>query len=437
MLLQQASADAGRHAIIRPGFWRLSAIGISALFEFCSLLLVARSLGPQLFGHYAFALWLAVASAPVAGVSISALTSRTIANMQGREKPQVAAGIFYFVLRQRSRGLVCYCLLYLLLALACARFSGNGTLVPLLLAGFSMLIRLSGASVALALRGLRRFDLLAALRLLGSATTLLLVLLSLQSDTSGINQVSLFLLAPALASLLTLCTSVLCIGKLLPLKSTRRPGAELQEQLTGSLHNALLPVILDVIVWQHTELIALSSARSTATLGCYLLCVMISGRVMQALPTLYTACILPLRLRLTQDRCSINAAEANRKATLGMAWLTLAVCAFGVAYCPVLISWCFGPAYLPAVMPLRILLGATALGSISSASLTRLAYEKCKRAQVWLSFAGALLICGLAWPLSAWAGITGAAIASASAQCVCAAGTMVIYARNVRSRKAS
>jgi O-antigen/teichoic acid export membrane protein len=102
-----------------------------------------------------------------------------------------------------------------------------------------------------------------------------------------------------------------------------------------------------------------------------------------------------------------------------------------------LISWCFGAAYLPAVMPLRILLVATALGSISSASVTRLANGERKRAQIWLSAVGATLTLALAWPLSASAGMMGAAIASAIAQCVCVTGTMVICIRKMRSRKAS
>jgi O-antigen/teichoic acid export membrane protein len=437
VLLQHANAGAESHAIMRAGFWRLSSIGSSILFGFCSLLLVARSLGPELFGQYAFALWLATAVAPVAGAGMSSLTSRTIASIQSRARPEIAAGIFYFVAHQRRRRLALYCLLYLLLIVSCTRFFGNITLVPLLLAGLFTLIRLSGGIVAIALHGLRRFDLLAAIHLLGAATTLLLVLLSLQTITSGINQVYLFLLAPAVASMLTLWTSALCAGKLLPLKQARKPGMELKEQLARGLRSSLLPVILDVIVWQHAELIALGRARSTTDLGYYLLGVMISGRVMQALPTLYTTCILPLRLRIMPDRRSTTAADAYRRTTLGLVWLALPICAFGVAFCPSLIRWCFGAAYLPAVMPLRILLVATALGSISSASVTRLANEERKRAQVWLSTVGAILTLTLAWPLSASAGMMGAAIASAIAQCVCAIGTMVICIRKMRSRKAS
>jgi O-antigen/teichoic acid export membrane protein len=438
VLLQRANAGAARHAVIRAGFWRLSAAGASILLGFCSTVLVARALGPELFGQYAFALWLATAAAPAVGAGMSALTSRVMAGIQSREKPQVVAGIFYFVMRKHSRKMALYCLFYLLLIVPCARFfGGNVTLILLLLAGLSAPPLLSGGVVNVTLRSLRRFDLLAAIHLLGAAITLLLVLLSLQSVATSTDQASLFLLAPAVASMVMLFASVLCIGKLLPLREAREPGTELREQLTRGLRHSLLFVMLEAVVWQHAELIALGRARSAADLGYYMLCVIISTRVMQALPTLYTTCILPLRLRIMAGRLSTNAADASRRTTLSLVWLAIPVCAFGIAYCPMLIGWCFGAAYLPMVMPLRILLVAAAVGSISSVSVTRLAHEDHNWAQAWLSAVGASLTLALAFPLTAFAGITGAAIGSAIAQCVCAFGTMFICTRKTRSRKAS
>src|SRR5579863_4154652 len=87
VLLQQANAEADKHAVIRPGLWRLSTAGSAMLLGFCATLLVARALGPALFGRYAFAAWLATAAAPAAGAGMSALTSRAVANIQSREKP--------------------------------------------------------------------------------------------------------------------------------------------------------------------------------------------------------------------------------------------------------------------------------------------------------------------------------------------------------------
>jgi len=436
VLLQQANAEADKHAVIRPGLWRLSTAGSAMLLGFCATLLVARALGPALFGRYAFAAWLATAAAPAAGAGMSALTSRAVANIQSREKPHVAAGIFYFVLRQHYRKMALYCLFYLLLIVPCAWFFGaNTSLTFLLLAGLSAPPLLSSGVTGITLRSLRRFDLLAAIHLLGAAVTLLLVLLSAQSITSGMDEAYLFLLAPAVASMLMLFVAIVCIGKLLPLKEARQPGPRLKEQLVRSLRNSLLLFVLDAIVWQHAELIVLGRGHTAAELGFYALSIMISARVMQLIPTLYATCILPLWLRVMPGWHSSNAASAYRRTTRALAYLAIPVCALGIYFCPPLIAWCLGADFLPVVMPLRILLFAAAAGAISSASLTHLLHEERRQARTWLGAAAATLNIALAVPLIALTGITGAAMACAIAQCVSAAGSMVICSRSMRSRK--
>lgn len=427
MLLQQASAGVGKHAVMRPGLWRLSAAGSAMLLGCCSMSLVARALGTTLFGQYAFAFWLATAAAPAAGAGMSALTSRAVADIQSREKPQMAAGIFYFVLRQHYRKMALYCLFYLLLIVPFAWFFGaNVSLTLLLLAGLSTPPLLSSGITSITLRSLRRFDLLAAIHLLGAAVMLLLVLLSAQSATLGMDQVYLFLLAPAVASMFILFVGIVCIGKLLPLREAREPGTQLKQKLTRGLRNSLLLFTLDAVVWQHAELIVLGRGHSAAELGFYALSVMISASVMQLIPTLYATCILPFWLRTMPGRRSTDAASAYRRTTRDLLCLAIPVCALGIYFCPRLIGWFFGAAYLPVVMPLRILLVAAAVGSISSASITRLLDEEHKQARAWLGAAAATLNIALALPLIALFGIMGAALASAIAQCFSAIGSMIL-----------
>jgi O-antigen/teichoic acid export membrane protein len=435
-VLLQANAGVGKHAVMRPGFWRLSAAGSAMLLGCCSTLLVARALGTTLFGQYAFALWLATVAAPAAGAGMSALTSRVIVDIQSREKPHKAAGIFYFVLRQHYRKMALYCLFYLLLIIPFASFFGaNVSLTLLLLAGLSAPPMLSGGITAITLRSLRRFDLLAATHLLGAAVTLLLVLLSAQSATPGMDQVYLFLLALAAASMFMLFVTILCIGKLLPLREAREPGPQLKQQLTRGLHNSLLLFTLDAIVWQHGELIVLGRGHSAAELGFYALSIIISARVMQLIPTLYATCVLPLWLRITPGRRSTDAASAYRRTTRGLVCLAIPVCALAIYFCPLLIGWCLGAAYLPIVTPLRILLFAAAVGSISSASITRMVPEEHKQARAWLGAAAATLNIALALPLIALVGISGAALASGIAQCFFALGSIILYAPVAQPRK--
>ena len=432
----QAAVRNKKHAVIRPGFWRLSAAGCAISLSFCSTLLVARVLEPALFGQYAFALWLATAAAPAAAASLAELTGRVAADIQSRAKPQIAVGIFFFVLRQHYRKMALYCLLYLLLIIPCVMFFGaNVSFTLLLLAGLTIPPLMSGGIVSITLRSLRRSDLLATIHLLSAAVTLLLVLLSLQSAMPDTGRAYLLLLAPAAAGMFTLFVALFCIGKLLPLREAREPGTNLKQQMRRGLRNPLLLFLLDAIVWQHAELIALGHGQSAAVLGFYILSTMISAQFMRLVPTLYTTCILPLWLRAMPGRRSLSAADAYGRTTRALLWLTIPACALGIYYCPALIAGCFGTAYLPVVMPLRILLVAAAAGSISSASVTRLLREERGRAQTWLSAGSATLTIALAIPLIALDGITGAAIASAIAQCFCAVGTMFICSRSLRCRK--
>src|SRR5438067_413564 len=84
------------YSVIRPGFWRLSTAACSIILSTISSILIARSLGPSAFGIYMFVLWLATVAVPVIGVGTSTVTSRHIADIQSREKPQVVAGVFRF-----------------------------------------------------------------------------------------------------------------------------------------------------------------------------------------------------------------------------------------------------------------------------------------------------------------------------------------------------
>ena len=56
---------------------------------------------------------------------------------------------------------------------------------------------------------------------------------------TGADQAYLFLLAPAAASTPVFFISILCIGKLLPLREAREPGMELKQQLTRGTRSSL------------------------------------------------------------------------------------------------------------------------------------------------------------------------------------------------------
>ena len=429
MLLQHSRTNAERKGVTLPGFWRLSAATCSVLLGFCSWVLIARTLGPAAFGTYSFVLWLAIVAVPAIGVGMSTLASRHIAEIQSREMPRLAAGIFHFVWKRQARSILLYCLLYLLLAYPLSRFFGaSAPLSLLLLAGLSAPPLLLSGVASITLRSLHRFDLLSAIHLLGAAVMLLLVVIATQLDG---DLVGVFLLVSALAGTFTLTIALICIFRLLPIGQALGPGPLLHERLTRGLSNSLLLFTLDAIVWQRSELILLAHWRSTAELGFYALSTMINTRIMEIAPTLLSTCVLPLLLRYIPGQRYANAYDAFVKTTLYVAGLAIIICILAILFCPLVISFFFGNDYLPVVTPLRILLVSTAFGSIATISLTHLANGERKRAQIRLGTGAAVVNIVLSIPCIALWGTTGAAIASSTAQIASATGSILICRRYI------
>ncbi len=424
MLFQDPQAISGKHSVIRPGIWRLNAASCSFALSIAASILIARTLGPGDFGIYMFVLWLATAAVPAVGLGMSMMTSRHMAEIQGREEPRLVAGVFYFVWKRQYRRISLYCLLYLLLAFPLSFFFGaNAPVLLLLLAGLTALPLLLSGVAGITLRSLRRFDLLAAIQLFGAVISLLLVLIAVQLQGE---QVGIFLLASAVAGTLTLAVALLCIIRLLPMRQAMQPGTLLQDRLTRGLNNSLLLFTLDIIVWQRSEVLLLAHGHSSAELGFYALSSAISARIVDIPPTLLSTCVLPLLLRYVPGQHYTSACDAFVKISLSVACLAIPLCIGAIVFCPIIVSYCFGDAYLPVVTPLRILLISAGFGSIATVSLTHLANGERKRAQIRLATGAALLNIVLALPCIAFWGATGAALASATAQVVSAAGSILI-----------
>ncbi|MEO8954598.1 MAG: oligosaccharide flippase family protein [Ktedonobacteraceae bacterium] len=427
MLLQYARAKSGKSGVMRPGFGCLSIVACSFVVSVCTTILIARLLTPAAFGIYMFSLWLATASVPAIGVGMLTVTSRHIAEIQSQQEPRLAAGIFHFVWRRQYRSILLYCLLYLLLAWPFSKlFGASSPLLFLLLAGLSALPQLLSGVASITLRSLHRFDLLAAIHLFGTVTALLLVILVILALQVQEELIGILLLISAIATTVPLAMALICILRLLPVREAIAPGAMLKDRLTRGLNNSLLLFTMDIIVWQRSELLLLTQRHSTADLGFYALSSIISTRIIDIAPTLLSTCLLPLLLRYVPGQRYTCASDAFVKTSRYVALLTIPLCVGAIIFCPGIISFCFGNVYLPVVMPLRILLVASAFGSIATVSLTHLANGERKQAQIKLGIYAASLNILLAVPCIALWGVTGAAFACAVAQIVSATGSIFI-----------
>ncbi len=474
-----AEAKARKNGVARPGFIRLSAAAFSTLLGIGSSILIARTLGPDAFGSYTFVLWLATVTVPVIGVGLSSVTGRYIAEMQHRlacscvgmgeqEEPRIArgqeervacgqeervargqeervvAGLFRFVWHRQSRGMLLYCLIFLLLAWPLSRwYSASSPLLIVLLAGLTALPLLLSGVVGMMLRGLRRFDLLATIHLFSAVSGLFLITLAVQivggfcspcpqttGGTSGVSgqseRIGVFLLASALAGTFSLAVGVIAVMRLLPMRDAAQPHVLVMDRLTRGVSNSLPLFLLDAIVWQRSEVLLLGHWQNSAQLGFYSLSAIISTHIMEFSPLALSTCILPLVLRFLPRWRYINATDAFLKTSLFIALLASPLCLLTIVFCPTIVAFCFGTAYLPIVLPLRLLTVSATIGSIATVSLTHLANSDRRRLQIRLGIVAAAINIVLAVPLILLWGITGAALASMIAQLISAIGSMLI-----------
>lgn len=430
MLLHYARAESDKQNVTRPGFIRLSAAAFSTLLSIGSSILVARTLGPGAFGIYTCVLWLATVTVPVIGVGMSHATSRHITEIQQHQELRMAAGVFRFVWRRQSRSMLVYCGLYVLLVVPLSWwFGANAPKLAILLAGLGALPLLLSGVVGVTLRGLRRFDLLATIHLFSAVAGLFLITVVAQvpiAQAERSEQIGLFLLASALAATLSLVVGVISVMRLLPVRNATLPNGLVVDRLTRGLSNSVPLFLLDGIVWQRSEILLLGHWQSTAQPGFYSLSAIISAHIMEFSPMALSTCILPLVARALPRWRYTSAADAFIKTSLYVTLLALPLCILTIVYCPTIVVFCFGPAYLPVVGPLRLLTVSATIGGIATVSLTHLASGERRQAQIRLGVVAAILNVVLAMPLIVLWGITGAALASMVAQLVSALGSILI-----------
>lgn len=417
--------------------WNNCTVLCSLLISASISIVIARALGPQVFGSYLFAQWLATVMVPVLGTGMSTLVSRQIAEIQSHEPPRLIAGVFYFLWYRQHRSILLYCLIYTLLSFLLAHFFHLFTSGLLLLVGLSTLPLLLSGVAGITLRSMRRVDLLSMLHLFSVLLTLFFVILATQINGEPIEA---FILASALASTLTLILAVVCVMRLLPLGQAMQPGIFLRERLLCSLHHSLITFILDAMVWQRSELLLLACWRNPAELGFYALSTTISTKMMGFAPTLFFRWLFPFVLRYLPEQRYLNPYDAFVKTSCYIIFLAVPVCTILITFSPVMILRTLGSAYLPLVQPLRVLLIAAAFGSIATVSLTHLAgnvqkyTHDTRRIQQWLNVGVVGLKISLAVPCILLWGITGAAIASASAQIASALVAIFLCKRLLKSR---
>jgi O-antigen/teichoic acid export membrane protein len=426
MLFTQSYSTAKKRGIVQPGSKQIClAIGTTCV-SIGTYAITARMLGVTEFGSYAFLHWVATVSTPLIGIGMTTFSSSQLVSLQSRETLSSIAGIFYFLWERQYRKLWLYGLLYLLLAFPFYQIFHIGTPLLLLFSNLAVLPLFLNNIVAITLRSLRRADLLAILRLSGETITLLLIVVA--SQIKG-ERLETFLLAFAFAGALTLILAVVYITRQLPQQTAQPPDIFLCQRLEQNFMHMPLPLLIDVIIWQQSEVLLIGLWRGPAEIGLYTISVLISSSIIQITPFLLSTWLLPFFLRRQQGQHYLSPYDAFVKTSCYMAFLAVPICILVMFSSPYLVSFGLGADYLPLIKPLRILLISSAFGSIATVSLTRLIVNGWQKTTQSINIVAALLNIALAIPCTMYWGVSGAALACMIAQITSAAGSMVLCGR--------
>jgi O-antigen/teichoic acid export membrane protein len=402
-----------RPSLVRGSVLSLGDSAISLASALIVSVLLARTLGPERFGLYALVTAIVSFSYIFAQLGIPSTVRRYVAELDGRRELDTAGVV-------AARGLRAGLLTALVAALAVAAaatpvasFFHHPELRDYLLIGAGLIVPMLGVGVLRgALEGLQQYRYLLRVNLVTSPLWLAMCILALWTG-AGIAGI-LF------ASLATEVLIALALGWRVQHEVGIHCWSKLPEQLARRLirYNWTLAIVvlLNVIVWQRSELFFLGRFWGPAQVSYYAVPFALTGRIASLAPGAILAVLLP---GLTYAHGAADHARFGvvfSDALRYLAIVTLPICLFGIPLAPVIIQVLYGPGFSAATVVLQILLVAVIFGVLGQASQSALLGAE---SQGWLlktGLAAAVLSIGLDLALIPRWGAMGAALANTAVQ---------------------
>lgn len=377
-------------------------------------ILLARTLGPDRFGLYALVTTVVTFTFLFARLGVGDTMRRYMAELDGRDQRRLGAALAGWGLRIGISAALVSAVALTLAAGPLSGFFRRSELSGYLLIGAASLLPTAAASV---LRNLQR----------GLQHWRALLWLNLATSPLWVGACALALWSGAgIAGVLVVGIAIEIIGVGLLAIWTRRDVGwpRLRTQLPADLHSRVLRynlslallVVMNVIVWQRSELLFLGRFNGPEQVAYYAVPFSLTERITELLPGAVLGVLLPSLSFAYGAADPARFGEILSTAARYLAMLTLPICAFGIPLAGAVIGLLYGPAYLSAVPVLQILLAASIFGVAGQAASAALLGME---AQSWLlktGLAAVALSLALDFLLIPRWGAIGAAIANAVTQ---------------------
>lgn len=328
---------------------------------------IARGLGPAGTGAYSFAYWLAGTLALLASVGLPATVTKYVSEFLGRGEVELA--------RTLGRRLVRWAVMSAFaLAFAgawIAAFSLRGDERVLVWLALALLVPQAIQQIATAaLAGWQRYDSIAWLSLYGAGAQVGLV-----AGAWGLGEGLVGMLGATLAgAIIWAVLAYIACARIGWRGAATAPPDAVRAALRRARRfwwAAAYAVVLDVVIWQRSEVLFLKWCSPLAQIAFYSLAFIIAGKLGQ-LATVFSGVLLPLCSERFGRSGLLGLWPVYRNSLRFVQMGIVPLCAYGVVAAGPLMRAMYGARFTAAVPVLRVLLVAlacTCIGSVGNSVL--------------------------------------------------------------------
>lgn len=340
---------------------------ISLLSALAVSVMLARTLHPQGFGVYALVMSIVSFAYLFARAGIPGTVRRYAAELDGRGDRHLIGLVAGNGLRNAAVIALAAGVLLALAAAPLSAFFGEPSLRAYLLIGAGLVVPMVPLSVLRGLLGgLQQYRYLMLVNLCTSPAWLAGCGIALVSG-GGIAGVLLVTLAVEVLNLVLLSVKAV---QLVTFAYEFRLASDLGRRVRRYNVTLAALILLDLIVWQRSELLFLGRLSTATQVSFYAVPFALTERVADLIPGAVLGVLLPALAFASADGARVRAVFGD--ALRHLAILTVPIVIGGIAVAPFAMSLLYGPGFEPAAVVLQILFVSVMFGVLGQASRSML-----------------------------------------------------------------
>jgi O-antigen/teichoic acid export membrane protein len=396
-------------------------------------ILLARTLHPVGFGLYALVMSIVSFAYLFARAGIPGTVRRYAAEFDGRGERALIGVVAARGLRNASLTALAAAVLLAVAAAPLSMFFRDPSLRPYLLIGALLLIPMVPLSVLRALLGgLQQYRFLMQVTLWTSPIWLAACGVALVAGR-GIAGV---LIATLGVELLNIAALGWKATREVPIRWRLHLPEEVRSRMQRYNLALAALILLDVIVWQRSELLFLGRLSTTAQVSFYAVPFALTERVADLIPGAVLGVLLPGLAFAQASSNPTRFATVFGEALRYLGLLTMPITIAGIALAPFAIGLLYGPGFAPAAIVLQILLVSVVFGVLGQASRSALLGMEAQGRLLKTGVVAAVLSIALDLVLIPRWGAVGAAIANTVVQATWSLSIFLPLIRRLQRRPA-